>query len=715
MKKTRSILEFLSMAKKTSIEKETVEKPIARERREKKEEILIKLWELTGRVAIIAEKPKAARKIVSALSRDYIRKTLYGIPYYMINRGRQQVIYIVSAAGHLYGLHTDQRGYPVFNYTWKPLYEIEKNAQHTEKFIKLIDKICKESDYYINACDYDIEGSVIGYMIILFHGDPKRSYRVKYSSLTPEELREAFNRITSLDWEMIEAGLCRHELDYIWGINTSRALMDAVRIASGKRVILSAGRVQTPTLRYVVERDIERNLFIPIPQYTLTIYIEKNGQQIRLEYHGENIESKREARLIAEKIKETGYLVVKRFEERKINLYPPPPFNLGDLQEEAARIYGFSPYKTQSIAEKLYLDALISYPRTNSQKLPKTLNYRKILDKLSYINNYGVLVRQLLIETKGILKPVEGKKEDPAHPAIYPTGVKPGDLRQDEWKIYDLIVRRFLAVFSKPAVLARRSVILYSPGINNIWFQATGQKIMYHGWLRYYPFTMPEEKPLPIFHTGEKVRVVKVSIRKTYTRPPEKLSRIKILRWMENTGIGTEATRARIIEILFKRGYLESKGGGTVSSDLGMGVIEVLMEYFPEITSVELTRYFEQQMEYIREGRISRREVVNEAKATLLKLLREFDRNKYRIGLTLSYRLGFLSPKNKCRICNREAYREGLCRYHYEALEKIKKTYEEWERREEISWDEYIKAIKKLKSTGKWVKEVLQAGITSSV
>ncbi len=711
-KPRKSILEYLKQpetrreeapAKKTVVEKTIVEKPA------KRIEETISIWDLKGRIAVIAEKPKAARKIVAALSRNYKKYSMNGVPYYSIGGGSgERIIYVVSAAGHLYGLYTDQRGYPVFTYTWKPLYEIEKGAEYTGKFIKVIDKICREADYYVNACDYDIEGSVIGYMVINFHGDPNRSYRVKYSSLTRDELREAFKKLTRLDWEMIEAGLCRHELDYIWGINISRALMDSVRKISGKRVILSAGRVQTPTLKYVVERDIERNLFISLPQYTLSIYVEKDGEKIHLEYRGGVLESRMEALKLAEEIRKTGYLVVDRFDEKKINLYPPPPFNLGDLQEEASRIYGFSPYKTQSIAEKLYLDALISYPRTNSQKLPKTLNYRSILERISYIDGYGQLVQQLLAETKGVLRPVEGKKEDPAHPAIYPTGVKPGDLKRDEWRIYDLVVRRFLAVFAKPALIARRLVVLYSPTARNILFQASGQKILYHGWLRYYVFNMPEEKPLPVFHPGERVRIVKVSVRRTYTRPPEKLSRIKILRWMENVEIGTEATRARIIETLFNRGYLVSKGGATTSSDLGMGVIEVLMEYFPEITSVELTRYFESRMEMIREGRISRREVVNEAKTTLLKLLREFDKNKYRIGKFLSIRLGYLKPENKCRLCSREVYREGLCRHHYEALEKVKKTYEEWRRREGVSWEQYIKSIKKLKSTGRWIREVVE-------
>ncbi|OYT37668.1 MAG: DNA topoisomerase I [Desulfurococcales archaeon ex4484_58] len=656
---------------------------------------------------VIAEKPKAANKIAYALSNNPIKRKLFNIPYYLII-GDSRKIYVAPAAGHLYGLHTTERGYPVFNYEWRPLYEIERSSKHTYKFLRMLEKLCREADYYVNACDYDIEGSVIGYLIIENLGDINRSYRVKFSSLTPEELRSAFRKLTRLDWEMIEAGLCRHELDWIWGINISRALMDSVYRVSGKRVVLSAGRVQTPTLKYVVENSVERRLFIPIPQYTLLVDIIKNNVRVHLEYKGSAIETKHDALTLVERLKREKYLVVEKYDVRKNVYNPPPAFNLGDLQSEAARLYGFSPYKTQSIAEKLYLDALISYPRTNSQKLPPTLNYRGIMEKLRSISNYGMLVNDLLRETRGILKPVQGPKEDPAHPAIYPTGVKPSGLSSDEWKIYDLIVRRFLAAFASKAIVEHKSVWFKSSFSEKLVFQATGQKILVKGWFKYYPFQEPEERIMPSFHVGEKVLIVNASIRKTYTKPPEKPSRIKILKWMENVGIGTEATRARIIELLFKRGYLKTIGGGTEATDIGLGIIEVIDEYFPELTSVKLTRHFEEEMEKIRSGLRRKEDVVEEARRTIVSLLNKFEEKKALIGELLSVRLGYLKPRNKCRLCSREEWKNNLCIYHYRAYEELKNKYSEWRKREGISWEEYLKNLKKLRSTGRWVKEVVE-------
>jgi len=158
---------------------------------------------------------------------------------------------------------------------------------------------------------------------------------------------------------------------------------------------------------------------------------------------------------------------------------------------------------------------------------------------------------------------------------------------------------------------------------------------------------------------------------------------------------------------LFKRKYLVNNKGYAEPTELGYGLIEVLTNYFPEITSVELTRYFENEMEKIKLGLKKRMDVVNEAKNTLLNLLSKFEERKNELGVFLSYRLGLLKPVKKCLLCNREVYMGELCKYHSEAVEKIKNYYEEWRIREGVSWSEYIATLRKLRSTGKWVKQVL--------
>jgi DNA topoisomerase-1 len=664
------------------------------------------IWDLKGKILVIAEKPKAARKIAEALSQRYSVRNINDVTYFEIRDGLRQII-VASSVGHLYGLTTQEEGYPVYTYRWVPLYVIEKKKAHSYNYLEALRKLCTTSNYFVNACDYDIEGSVIGYLIIKFNGDPGRAYRAKFSSLTLPELRGAFRRLTQLDYEMIEAGLCRHELDWLWGINVSRAIMRSVESFSKKKIILSAGRVQTPTLKYVSDIEKERNLFIPIPVYSVVPTIVKDNVKITLELVNSPIRTKKDAYALAERIRREGFLKVESYVEHTFSVSPPPPFNLGDLQEEAARIYGYSPSKTQSIAEQLYLDALISYPRTNSQKLPSGLDFKSLFNNISQISNYSALVSDLLKETKGYLKPVEGDKEDPAHPAIYPTGVRPVKLSSEQWAVYDLIVRRFLAAFAGNAVIHRSTAKFALPG-ENIVFQATGQGIEDLGWYKYYPFHKPSVKVLPRFRNGERVEVVEVSVETAYTRPPQRISKIGMLKWMESVEIGTEATRATIIEKLFERKYLVNTSRGVAVTDLGLGIVETLEIFFPELVKVELTRHFEKLMNDIKKGVVKREQVITEARNTLDMLIKKFDEKKETVGQILSSRLGIYTPPNKCAICNREEFSNGLCTYHYKANEQIDEVYEEWKEREGVSFNEYLERIKKLKSTGKWVVEVIE-------
>ena len=196
---------------------------------------------------IIAEKPKAARKIAGALGLKGFGR-VYGIPYwYGYYRG--EYVVVSSTAGHLFTLVTDKRSYPVFEYRWVPRWEGERGASFLKKFYSALKSLARGAKAFVNACDYDIEGSVIGYLIIKELGDVRRAKRAKFSSLTPQELRKSFQSLMPLDWDMIESGLCRHELDWIWGINVSRALMHMFRRVMSYRKPLSAGRVQSPTLQ----------------------------------------------------------------------------------------------------------------------------------------------------------------------------------------------------------------------------------------------------------------------------------------------------------------------------------------------------------------------------------------------------------------------------------------------------------------------------------
>jgi len=664
-------------------------------------------WLGRGYIAIVAEKPKAAEKIARAIARGRpVKCRLNGVPYWVLDSSRGRVV-VAPSAGHLFGPYSPRRGFPVYEFEWRPLWEFERGARFLKKFHDMLARVLPGARLYINACDYDVEGSVIGYTIIEAFGDVRRAYRMKFSSLAPAELRRAFERLAPLDIEMVEAGKARHEMDWLWGINVSRALMHAVRLITGERVILSAGRVQTPTLVEAVRRWKERNLAVPLPVYTLTVDLEYEGRKFSAAPHGWRPETRSEALEAARALRAQGELTVSESRAAETSVRPPPAFNLGDLQSEASRLYGYSPYKTQKLAEDLYLEGLISYPRTNSQKLPPTIDYRSIIESLARDPNLGPLARRLLAETRGVLKPVQGRKDDPAHPAIHPTGQLPRGLDRDHWRVYLLVASRFLAAFARPAVISRVTLLLVDE--EGRGYVARGLTVASEGWYAYYPYLRPAETWVPQVPSGSRVAVAGVSVRSRWEARIPPLSKTDLLKWMESQNIGTEATRARILEILFKRGYLEARGRRTVVTDLGMMVSEVVEELFPDLATPELTRRFEEKLEAIRMGRATREEVIRETIRVLDRLLAEYRERVGSVGERLAKALGLVEPKVKCVLCGREAVTttpRPLCKYHAEAVKRLEARLPEVSRRLGVTREEALKRIASRKGeAGAWVVE----------
>ncbi|RLI20183.1 DNA topoisomerase I, partial [Candidatus Bathyarchaeota archaeon] len=202
---------------------------------------------------IITEKPDAALRIASALDKKGKAKKFEdsGVPYYVAERDRK--IVVVPAIGHLYTVAEERRGrnyYPVFSFRWVPRYVAERGAKQIRTWIETISKLANDADVFVDACDYDIEGSLIGYCILKYACGDKEdvSKRMKYSTLTKKELENSYAKmLPRLDFALIEAGRTRHEVDWLYGVNLSRALTIAARDWSGKYATLSTGRVQGPT------------------------------------------------------------------------------------------------------------------------------------------------------------------------------------------------------------------------------------------------------------------------------------------------------------------------------------------------------------------------------------------------------------------------------------------------------------------------------------
>ncbi|MEM1557319.1 MAG: DNA topoisomerase I [Thermoproteota archaeon] len=609
---------------------------------------------LLPKYLIIAEKPEAARRISEALDpRASPKKIGRIVPSFMIRSGDCEIL-VTTALGHLYELTTmgrDKLVYPVLDYKWVPKHIIERDKR-LEKWLEEMRKVGSGVDYYVNACDYDIEGSLIGYNVLRFlYGvsDYTRVFRMKLSTLTKREIQESFRRMKpGLDLGLVKAGETRHVIDFLYGINLSRALTKSVSRFLKTHYVLSVGRVQTPTLKVLVEREIAIGTFVPTPYWVLRAEIVVNGKVYEAVYEGERVQSLPEVKKL---VRETGakQAVVEKIERRFEKISAPEPFDLTTLQREAYGAFGFTPSRTLSIAETLYLNALISYPRTSSQKLPPDIGYREILEKLSENNAYTKAVEKIL--SKGLLEPKQGEKDDPAHPAIYPTGERKEGLSDDQLKLLDLVTRRFLAAFEEDAEKAVCKGVLR---IGNVRFVIRGNEIIKKGWLDVYsPYHVSEEKIIPSLKEGDILIVKKVFVEEKFTNPPRRYNPASLVREMERLGIGTKATRAEIVETLYKRRYIVGKS--ITVTELGFSLISTLNRFSPKILSVEMTREMESDMDKIERGLVEEDIVVNTAKRELVEILREVDSKEEDIGKNLSISIiTILRDKNvigKCPIC----------------------------------------------------------------
>jgi len=585
---------------------------------------------------IITEKPDAAQRIAETLdARGKPQRTEdRSVPFFTAQRDRQLVV--VPALGHLYTLvqeHGKRSHYPVFTYKWAPRHMAEKNAKHIQTWIEVISNLATNADKFIDACDYDIEGALIGYTILKHACNDKdqTATRMKYSTLTEDELEKSYSeQMPHLDYGMIEAGRTRHEVDWLYGINLSRALTTAANRISGRYTTLSTGRVQGPALRFLVTRERSINLFVPTPYWTITAHVEINGANYPVDYQTRLFEKKADADAVVEACKgKTG--IVDKIEEKTMQVSPPVPFDLGSLQTEAYSLFGYTPRRTGQIAERLYLEALISYPRTSSQKLPPAINYKMILNGLSQEPAYKSLASELL--QKEDLKPKEGIKEDPAHPAVYPTGNKPTRMLEEaERRIWDLVVRRFLAVFGDAGV---KQSMKAAVRVNGHYFYLRGRRVLKEGWMRFYkPYLRSEEVLLPPIKEGQTVQLASIAREDRFTKPPPRYNPSSLLKRMEAESIGTKATRADIVETLYNRRYITEER--ITVTDLGFDVTEVLRKHASPVISVKLTRDLEERMERIQGGMEKRETVLVEAVDRLKPVLTTMKQQETTIGQALN-------------------------------------------------------------------------------
>jgi DNA topoisomerase-1 len=573
-------------------------------------------------ILIITEKPQAAEKIAVALSgaKDEKITNKSKVSYYEFEKGGKRVI-VGCAVGHLFGIQQiAARGpFPNFEVEWQPAYK-RKNSTFTKKYYDVLKKLVKEADEFIVATDYDVEGEVIGWNVVRFIAKQKDAKRMKFSSLTKDELEKAFeNPQPTLEWGAAMAGETRHYIDWFYGINLSRGLMKALS-TTGKFRILSIGRIQGPALKIIVDRELEIKNFEPETYWQIFLQVrDVKRQKIEVKYPKD---LKKESELAKFKIlKEKKGIASTEIKKEKIS--PPVPFDLTTLQTECYKLFGLTPSQTLKIAQNLYLAGVISYPRTSSQKYPKEIGYNKILKQLK---KHTQLVKYAVNK-----KPIEGKKLDPAHPAIYPTGESKKKIGEQERKIYDLIVKRFISCFCKEAEVENKKVVVDVSGLK---FNAKGLEIKEKNWINVYPSNLKEEK-IPTIN-GE-VDVQEIRTEEKQTKPPRRYSPASLVRELEKRNLGTKATRASIVETLYSRGYVQEKS--MEATELGIKMENTLNKYAPKILDEQLTREMEGELEKLQTAKkdLDKKEkkILEKAKKEVSKIAKEITQNLEEIGKDL--------------------------------------------------------------------------------
>jgi DNA topoisomerase-1 len=666
---------------------------------------------LYTRYLVITEKPSSARKIAYAID-DFgsPRNAKIGkVTFYTANRAEAEIV-VVSAVGHLFSIEQEGRGwtYPMYDIKWVPTYKQNKRAYYTKQYLDAIIGLSENVNEFISACDYDQEGSLIAYNILKYGIGEKalfKSKRMLYSTLTSKDLISSWKNLTdTLDFKIIAAGKTRHEIDWLFGINLSRALTIAYRRYSGFKTILSTGRVQGPTLKFVYDQEQYVRSFIPIPYWKVYAETLIDEKIYPLEFGKPRLDREEYARNIGQDCR--GKIgTVTRISSEKTRTFPPTPFSLSDLQRESYNHFKMNPSMTLKRAETLYLGAYISYPRTESNKIPSSIDVKNILENLSNNNNYKAYSHELINQKR--FKPRPGKGCDPAHPAIHPTGQNPRQLKKEEQRVYDLIVKRFFASLARPLVQLKTDVTI---DVNKHIFYLRGISTHKQGWTRFYSqYYNPKDKKLPVIKKDQRIPITKLSTRRKYTKSSPRYNPSSLIRKMEQEKIGTKSTRSNIVDTLYQRGYI--KGNSITLTPLGEKIVDTLEQYCPEIIKVKLTRDLEKELEEIATGEKPSDSVLNNMVNELKPVLYKFKENEEKIGRSISNDTQKKELKdyiNTCKICQQEKIHDSVfCRRHKSVYDKIETTYQQWRYIMGYQWVEYLEKIAKIYGTGDYVKEVI--------
>jgi DNA topoisomerase-3 len=627
-----------------------------------------------GKTLVIAEKPSVARDLAAALPGSFTQskdKTHL--------EGDDHVV--TWAVGHLVGLAEPDAYDPKLK-KWRfadlPIvpeeFKLVPNDERSAKQLRAIHKLMAdpEVDRVINACDAGREGELIFAYLYDLAKVKKPVERLWLSSMTKKAIGEAFEQLRpGEEMKPLEAAArSRSEADWVVGMNATRAA--SIRLRAAFDGAVSLGRVQTPTLALVARREEEIRAFKPEPYWLVEARFEAPGER---RYSGRYMGGKRlpaEADATAIVEAATGQPgEITKLELKEEREQPQLLYDLTSLQRHANTLYGFSARRTLSAAQRLYEEhKALTYPRTNSRFLTGDMipEIKPIAELVGHNAQYRRASEYVLELDQLPLGRVVNDKKVQDHHAIIPTRSEHdlGRMGQDELKVYDLAAKRFLAIFHPEAVYERTRV---ETTVTEHVFRTSGRRLVAAGWKAVYGEEVDAprgdddsggDQMLPKLEQGESVQTLEVESMRKETQPPRRFTDASLLGAMETagkevedaelreamkeSGIGTPATRASIIELLVNREYVEREGRSLVATEKGIQVIRLLNGH--RLTSPELTGSWEHRLGLIEQGEDSRESFMRDIAKFTDETVQELDKLK---GVQIER--AKLGP---CPVCGRE-------------------------------------------------------------
>jgi DNA topoisomerase I len=594
---------------------------------------------------IVTEKNNSAKKIAQILSGGSAKEDkTYKVPYYTWSDGDGDHR-TVGLKGHVVGPAFPE-GYSNWQETdLHDLIDAELTTEPTDKnVVKAVRKLAKDADSIVIATDFDREGELIGLEALAeaFAANPEivgeiaaadgadgeqpartltaarpLILRARYSALTKDEIERAFSNLDELSYDLAEAGAARQDIDLIWGATLTRAVSLATRRFGSN--FLSVGRVQSPTLALIVERELERRAHVPKPYWEVFARFAHPDGAFEAHHKTDKFWEEAEAKAAAAGTKSPG--VVAAITARKNTRRPPTPFNTTAFTTEASSRLGITPASAMRVAEDLYMDGFISYPRTDNTVYPPSLPTRELVSDL--VSRPAFSEASFLLQ--GDLNPTRGKKETTDHPPIYPTqAINPEGLEGPKRRVYELVARRFLATFAPPMVTEGTRADI-DAGSESYFVR--GSVVVDPGFARIYTYVRSADEELPKLEEGQELALEgEPWITGKETQPPSRISQGKLIELMEERGLGTKATRADIIQKLYDRGYVFSNP--PEPSETGIAMYNAFNKYVPRMATPEMTAELEKVMDEIAAGKTRKDDVLKTSREMLHGTTTELEKQR---------------------------------------------------------------------------------------